>query len=72
MIAGAGIIDVAANMFYLAASREGLLSIVAVLTSLYPASTVVLARTFLGERLARPQVGGLGLAVVGVVLIALA
>ena len=71
-IAVAGVLDVAANMFFLAASREGLLSIVAVLTSLYPASTMVLARTFLGERLARPQLAGLGLAVVGVVFIAIA
>ena len=71
-IVAAGVLDVAANRFYLAASREGLLSIVAVLTSLYPASTVILARTFLGERLARPQLAGLGLAVFGVVFIALA
>ena len=71
-IVAAGVLDVAANMFFLAASREGLLSIVAVLTSLYPASTMVLARTFLGERLARPQLAGLGLAVVGVVFIAIA
>ncbi|MGH2753040.1 MAG: EamA family transporter, partial [Actinomycetota bacterium] len=71
-IALAGVLDVAANILYLAASRVGLLSIVAVLTSLYPASTVVLARTFLGERLFRPQMVGLVLAVVGVALIALA
>jgi drug/metabolite transporter (DMT)-like permease len=71
-IVAAGVLDVAANMFFLAASREGLLSIVAVLTSLYPASTIVLARTFLHERLARPQLAGLGLAVVGVVFIAFA
>ena len=72
LIVAAGVADVGANMFYLAASRRGLLSIVAVLTSLYPASTMVLARTLLGERLARPQLAGLALAVVGVVLIALA
>ena len=71
-IASAGILDVAANILYLAASRVGLLSIVAVLTSLYPVSTVVMARTFLGERLFRPQLVGLALALVGVVLIALA
>lgn len=69
-IAGAGALDLAANAMYLLATRRGLLSLVAALSSLYPASTVLLARMVLGERLGRQQVVGLTLALVGVVLIA--
>jgi drug/metabolite transporter (DMT)-like permease len=71
LIAGAGLLDVAANLLYLLATREGLLSLVAVLTSLYPASTVVLARFVLNERLVPTQLAGLALAAAGVVMIAL-
>ncbi|MDQ3783824.1 MAG: DMT family transporter [Actinomycetota bacterium] len=70
-IATAGGLDALANILYLLASRHGLLSLVAVLTSLYPASTVLLARVVLRERLWRVQAGGLFLAAVGVALIAL-
>ena len=69
-VAGAGILDITANAIYLAATNAGLLSIVAVLSSLYPAATVVLARVFLGERLHRLQVVGLAVAVVGVAAMA--
>ena len=69
-IIAAGVFDVAANVLYLLSTREGLLSIVAVLTSLYPVSTVLLARIVLGERIARPQIAGLGVALGGVVLMA--
>jgi drug/metabolite transporter (DMT)-like permease len=69
-IAGAGVLDVSANLLYLLATREGLLSIVAVLTSMYPASTVVLARITLDERFSKIQIGGLLVAVAGVVAIA--
>ena len=71
IILAAGALDVAANTFYLLATREGLLSIVAVLTSMYPATTVVLARMTLGERFGRTQSIGLLIAVAGVVAIAL-
>lgn len=67
-IVTAGVLDVAANLLYLLSTREGLLSIVAVLTSLYPASTILLARIVLGERMGRLQVAGLALAVAGVVM----
>lgn len=70
-IAGAGTLDVAANLLYVFAVQRGLLSLVAVLTSMYPASTVVLARVVLGERMSAARLGGLAVAVVGVVLIAL-
>ncbi|MDQ3941418.1 MAG: DMT family transporter [Actinomycetota bacterium] len=71
MIGGAGVLDVAANIFYLLATRHGLLSLVAVLTSMYPASTVLLARVVLDERLARTQVVGLLFAAASIVLIVL-
>lgn len=71
LIAGAGIFDAAANGFFLAASRAGLLSIVGAVSSLYPASTVLLARGFLHEHFHRAQVIGLSIAAAGVVLIAL-
>jgi drug/metabolite transporter (DMT)-like permease len=70
-IAAAGTLDVTANVLYLLGSRAGLLTIVAVLTSLYPAGTILLARTVLKERLAGLQIVGLGLAAGGVVLITL-
>ncbi len=70
-IAGSGFLDVGANLFYLLATRKGLLSIVAVLTSLYPAATVVLARIVLEERMTPVQLVGLAFAGGGVALIAL-
>ena len=65
-----GALDVVANVAYLLATREGLLSIVALLTSLYPAGTVVLARVVLHERLTGPQAVGLAGAAGAVALIA--
>lgn len=65
----AGILDVAANVLYLISTRFGLLSLVAVLTSMYPAVTVLMARLFLDERMIRLQVVGLGLAGVAIVMI---
>lgn len=68
-VSTAGFLDVLAIGLYLLASRRGLISLVAVLGSLYPATTVVLARIVLGERLVRLQVVGLVLALAGVALI---
>jgi uncharacterized membrane protein len=68
----AGLLEVLAHLCYLAAVRHGLLALVAVLSSLYPASTVLLARVVLREKFAGAQVVGLGLAVLGVTLIGLA
>ncbi|MGH9048839.1 MAG: EamA family transporter [Acidimicrobiia bacterium] len=65
----AGLFDVAANALFLLAAREGLLSLVSVLASLYPATTVILASTVLDERLQRQQLVGLGAALGGVALI---
>ncbi len=69
---GTGIFDMLANACFLIANRSGLLALVAVITSLYPASTIALAQIFLGERLARHQLVGVGVAVLAVVLIAVA
>jgi len=69
-VAAVGAVDMLANLLYLLAAREGLLSLVAVLVSLYPVSTVVLARIVLGERLTRGQLASLGAAAGGVVLLA--
>lgn len=70
LVAGAGLLDVAANALFVYAARAGLLSLVAVLSSLYPAATVVLARVVLHERTDRRQQVGLVAALAGVVLIA--
>jgi drug/metabolite transporter (DMT)-like permease len=67
--AAAGIVDMTANVLYLLASRMGSLAVAVTLSSLYPASTVALARVVLGERLHRTQVIGLVCALVAVVLI---
>lgn len=67
----AGILDVAANVFYLVSTRYGLLTLVAVLTSMYPAVTVLLARLFLNERMIRKQIAGLGLAGAAIAMIVL-
>jgi drug/metabolite transporter (DMT)-like permease len=64
-----GFLGSAADYVFLLSTRLGLLSVVVVLTSLYPVTTVVLARMVLGERMGRAQLAGLALAAVGVVLI---
>lgn len=69
-VAAAGVLDVLAIALYLLASRRGLISLVAVLGSLYPATTVILARVVLHERFSRTQLVGLALALGGVLLIA--
>lgn len=68
-IALAGLLDVLANVFYLLATQRGLLSLTAVITSLYPGATVLLARVVLNERLVRVQLVGLGVAAAAVILI---
>jgi drug/metabolite transporter (DMT)-like permease len=66
-----GALDMAANIAYLLALRHGMLSVVAAVTGLYPGATVVLAQSKLQERLAAPQLVGLGVAVGAAVLVAL-
>ena len=69
-VAGAGLCDVGANALVVLAVRRGLLSLVAPVASLYPATTVVLARLVLHERIGRQRAGGLALGLVGLALIA--
>jgi drug/metabolite transporter (DMT)-like permease len=70
MCIGAGALDSLANFTFLLAVRHGDLAVVAVITALYPAGTILLARAFLAERLTRAQLVGLGLAAVAVSLLA--
>ena len=65
-----GSFDNGANLLFVLAAACGLLSLVSVLGSLYPVSTVILARTFLHERMRRSQALGVVAAMVGVALIA--
>ena len=64
-----GLLDLGANGLYALATTKGLLSVVSVLGSLYPAVTVVLARFVLAERIARVQEVGVVLALAGVIAI---
>ncbi|MES4904274.1 MULTISPECIES: EamA family transporter [unclassified Streptomyces] len=71
MSAAAGGLDAVANLLFLLAARSGDLAVVAVVTALYPAGTVLLARGVLSERIHRGQLVGLGTAAVAVGLLAL-
>lgn len=70
VLAAVGIGDASANAAYAVASQSGLVSVVAVLASLYPVVTVVLARQVHGERLRRIQTVGVVGALAGVLLLA--
>jgi drug/metabolite transporter (DMT)-like permease len=69
IIVAAGLFDTGANLLYGASARHGLISVVSVLGSLYPVVLVVLARVLLAERVARPQLAGVAVALAGVALI---
>jgi len=64
-------LDLTGNFFYILASKTGRLDVAAVLSSLYPGSTVILAWLFLKERLSRTQVIGILLAFVAILLFAI-
>lgn len=64
-----GLLGSTAGVTFLLATREGLLTVVSVIASLYPAATVAMAAIFLGERIGRLQIVGLALAAAAVVLI---
>jgi drug/metabolite transporter (DMT)-like permease len=64
-----GVLDAGANVLYFLAAQRGMLSLAAVLASLYPAVTVLLARVVYSERLRVVQRAGLAVAVAGVALV---
>ncbi len=66
----AGVFDVAGNVSFVAAAQTGALAIAAVTSSLYPITTVILARVILGERFAHVHVIGIVAATAAVVCIA--
>jgi drug/metabolite transporter (DMT)-like permease len=71
LVLASGVLDMAANLFYLEASHRGLLSIVAVISSMYPVSTVCLAFGLDHERVSKSQAVGLGLAATALALVSL-
>ena len=70
VIASIGVLDVLANLAYSVSTTLQLLSITAVLSSLFPVVTVALARIHLGERVTRVQGTGSVITMVGVLLVA--
>lgn len=64
-----GVVDTIGSVFLVLALQRGLLTLVPVIASLYPAFTVLLARFVLQERIGRTQAVGLGLAGAAIVLI---
>jgi drug/metabolite transporter (DMT)-like permease len=70
VLAAIGLADAGANGTYALASRSSLVSVAAVLASLYPVVTALLAYRFSGERLRAVQVAGVGISLAGVGLLA--
>ncbi|MEP7054435.1 MAG: DMT family transporter [Actinomycetota bacterium] len=70
LLVGIGLLDIGANGAFALAGRRGALSEIAVLGSLYPVMTVLLARCVHAERLSRAQAAGVATALAGIVLIA--
>jgi len=64
-----GLLDSAGNALYIAATRHGRLDVAAVISSLYPASTVILARVLLKERISPTQAAGIAGALIAIALI---
>lgn len=71
LVALVGLLDTGANVIFLFATNVGQLTVVSVLSSLYPIATVVLARLFLAERMSRLQGFGFITAIVATELIVL-
>lgn len=71
-VVAAGVFDSSANIFFTLALRSGSLSVVSVLTALYPLGTIILARLVLKERIAKIQMVGVLLALSGSAILAVA
>ena len=71
-IVAAGTLDASANIFFTLASRTGSLTVVGVLTALYPLGTILLARLVLKEHVATTQKIGVALTLTASLLLALA
>jgi drug/metabolite transporter (DMT)-like permease len=71
-VLGVGILDIGANVLFAAALTFGLTGMVAVLGSMYPVTTVLLARVVLHDRIALRQELGVGGALLGVALVTVA
>jgi len=65
------VLDSAGNLFYMLAARFGRMDVAAVISSLYPASTVALARIVLKEKITTSQLFGILLALVALVFISM-
>jgi drug/metabolite transporter (DMT)-like permease len=67
-----GFLDSSANVFFTIAARQGSLSAISVLTALYPLGTIILARIFLKEKIAKSQMAGIVLALAASAVLAIA
>ena len=67
----AGVLDALGNLLFSTAAHLGRLDVSAVLSSLYPAATVLLAWLFLREKLKRRQWMGVGAAFIALGLISI-
>jgi drug/metabolite transporter (DMT)-like permease len=71
VVALTGVLDACANIFFILAAQIGSLSVVGVLTALYPVGTIVLARFVLKEKVAVSQAVGIILAITACVFLAI-
>lgn len=69
LAAWAGVLDMAANVMFLVAVRQELLSLITVIMAMYPVATVGLARFVLHERVGRIQLAGFAMGAAAIVLI---
>jgi drug/metabolite transporter (DMT)-like permease len=70
-MAGVGVLDMAGNAAFILAVQAGSLAVAAVLSSLYPVTTVVLASLVLHERVTRSHAAGIAIAIGAIACIAL-